>query len=157
MLKSRLGIDDLTILQVNRTQEKTCVLRQVFCKSDVRRKSVVTLPLSQDNHKIFCKSGPRLSYIKHAAAYTHNHQAMQISDCFRSNAAPGESHRADALLASRLPHRLWSNIMSSTKPEVHNVIIIIIIIIIKGIYIAQVRKGRKCAMSALGRDGSMVT
>jgi len=32
-------------------------------------------------------------------------------------------------------------------------IIIIIIIIIKGIYIAQVRKGHKCAV---GRDGSMV-
>ena len=108
-------------MQVNRTQEKTCVLRQVFCKSDVRRKSVVTSALSQDNHKIFCKSGHRLSHIKHAAAYTYNHRAMQISDCFRSNAAPGESHRADALLASRLPHRLWSNIMSSTKPEVHNV------------------------------------
>ena len=41
------------------------------------------------------------------------------------------------------------------KMEWFGAVIIIIIIIIKGIYIAQVRKGHKCAMSA--RDGSMVT
>jgi len=39
-------MDDLTILQVNRTQEKPYVLRKMFCKLDVRRKSIVTLALS---------------------------------------------------------------------------------------------------------------
>ena len=34
--------DDLTILQVNCTQEKPCALRKMFCKLDVRRKSIVT-------------------------------------------------------------------------------------------------------------------
>ena len=37
--------DDLTILRVNRSLP-TCVLRRMFCKSDVRRKSTVTLALS---------------------------------------------------------------------------------------------------------------
>ena len=38
--------DDLTILQVNRAKEMFCVLRKVFCKLDVRRKSIVILTLS---------------------------------------------------------------------------------------------------------------
>jgi len=38
--------DDLVTLQVNRTQEKPCVLRKMFCKLDIRRKSIVTLALS---------------------------------------------------------------------------------------------------------------
>jgi len=44
--------DDLTILQVNRTQEKPCALRKMFGKLDVRRKSIVTLALSQENREI---------------------------------------------------------------------------------------------------------
>ena len=50
VLSSFLGIsrvimisDDLTIFQVNRTREKPCVLRGMFCEIDVRRKSMVTL------------------------------------------------------------------------------------------------------------------
>ena len=38
--------DDLTILRVNRTEEKPCAFRMMFCKLDVRRKSIVTLALS---------------------------------------------------------------------------------------------------------------
>ena len=38
--------DDLTTLQVNRASEKPCALRKMFCKIDVRRKSIVTLALS---------------------------------------------------------------------------------------------------------------
>jgi len=41
------------ISQVNCTQEKPRVLRKlIFFKLDVRRKSIVTLALSQDNRKI---------------------------------------------------------------------------------------------------------
>jgi len=48
-------------------------------------------------------------------------------------------------------------LVNPCKTFKHTVIVsfwIIIIIIIKGIYIAQIRKGHKCAV---GRDGSMVT
>jgi len=38
--------------------------------------------------------------------------------------------------------------MTYFSAPISNIIIIIIIIIIKGIYIAEVRKGHKCAMSA---------
>ena len=38
--------DDLTILQVYRTQEKPCTLHKMLCKLDIRRKTVVTLSLS---------------------------------------------------------------------------------------------------------------
>jgi len=38
--------DDLTILRVNRTREKPCILRGMLYKLDVRRKSIVTLTLS---------------------------------------------------------------------------------------------------------------
>jgi len=41
--------DDLTILLVNRTLRFSC---KMFCKLDVRRKSIVTLVLSFDNRKI---------------------------------------------------------------------------------------------------------
>ena len=47
--------DELTILQVNCTQEKPCALRKMFCKLDVRRKSIVTLTLSYDNRKIIVR------------------------------------------------------------------------------------------------------
>jgi len=40
--------DDLTILQVNRTGGKPCVLRKMSGKLDVRRNPIVTLALSQD-------------------------------------------------------------------------------------------------------------
>jgi len=36
----------LTILQVNRTPEKTCILRNIFFKLGDRRKSIVSLALS---------------------------------------------------------------------------------------------------------------
>jgi len=39
--------DDLTILQVTCTQEKPCVLRKMFDKLDIRRKSIITLALSK--------------------------------------------------------------------------------------------------------------
>jgi len=38
--------DDLMILQVNHAEEKPCVLRRMFCKLDVLRKSIITLALS---------------------------------------------------------------------------------------------------------------
>jgi len=38
--------DDHTILQVNRTWEKLSILCVMFCKLDIRRKSVITLTLS---------------------------------------------------------------------------------------------------------------
>ena len=38
--------DDLTILQVNRTQEKPRALRKVLSKLDVRRQSIVIVTLS---------------------------------------------------------------------------------------------------------------
>jgi len=37
---------------VNRAQEKLFILREVFCKLDVCRKSVVLLALSYNYHKI---------------------------------------------------------------------------------------------------------
>ena len=40
------------ILQVSRTKEKPCVLRTMFCKLDVRRKSIVTLALSYTVYSI---------------------------------------------------------------------------------------------------------
>ena len=43
------------ILQVNCTPEKPCALRKMFCKLDVRRKSFVTLTLSQDNREIIVR------------------------------------------------------------------------------------------------------
>jgi len=36
----------LTILQVNRTPEKTCILRNIFLNLGDRRKSIVSLALS---------------------------------------------------------------------------------------------------------------
>jgi len=38
--------DNLTILQVDPTLEKPNILREMFCKLDVHRKSIVTLELS---------------------------------------------------------------------------------------------------------------
>ena len=38
--------DDLMISQVNRISDKPCVLRKMFDKLDVRRKSIVTSALS---------------------------------------------------------------------------------------------------------------
>ena len=51
MLKFLLGIsyaisDNITILHANRTLELARVLRKMFDKLDVRRKSIVTLALS---------------------------------------------------------------------------------------------------------------
>jgi len=43
---------DRTIMQVNRTQEKPCVLHKMFCRLDDRCKSIVTSASSQDNRKI---------------------------------------------------------------------------------------------------------
>ena len=57
-------------------QENPVVLRRTFfIKLDVRRKSIVTLALSQDNHfdcrKIVCKSGPYAA--SPASAYSNLH------------------------------------------------------------------------------------
>ena len=38
--------DDFTIFQVNRTREKLCILRGMFCELDVRPTSIVSLALS---------------------------------------------------------------------------------------------------------------
>ena len=51
--------NDLTILQVNCSQENPCVVRKLFGKLDVRRKSIVALALSEDRCKVFCNFGCR--------------------------------------------------------------------------------------------------
>ena len=43
---SNTASDHLTILRVNRTEEKPCVIRRMFCKLDDSRKSIATLALS---------------------------------------------------------------------------------------------------------------
>ena len=43
------------MLRVNRARENPCVLREMFCELDVRRKSIVTLALSKDNRKIIVR------------------------------------------------------------------------------------------------------
>jgi len=56
--------DDLTILQVDRSQENPCVLCEMFGKSDVRRKSIVTLALSKIIARLsqdILQIGPQLS------------------------------------------------------------------------------------------------
>jgi len=58
--QANLRTQSQTILQVNRASENSCVLRKMFCKLDVRCKTIVTLALSYDCRKIFCKSGPSL-------------------------------------------------------------------------------------------------
>jgi len=47
--------DDLTILQVNRTEEKPCVLHKTFGKLNVCRNSIVTMALPQESRKIVVK------------------------------------------------------------------------------------------------------
>ena len=71
--------DDVMILQANRTQKKPCVLREIFCKSDVCRKSTVTLQLSLDNRKRFCKPRPRNA--RQFFAQTWPSTALQCKPC----------------------------------------------------------------------------
>ena len=68
--------DDLAILRVNRSKKSlSFFVGRFFIKLDVRRKSIVTLALSQDNHfdcrKIVCKSGPYAA--SPASAYSNLH------------------------------------------------------------------------------------
>ena len=79
-------LDDLTILQVNWTEENPCVLRKMFCKLNVRRKSILTLALSQDNRKIvvryFVNRAPGLS-------------SRVVSASDYGVRGPGSNHTAD--------------------------------------------------------------
>jgi len=77
-------------------------------------------------HPVTLQSDPVIFYFNVEHHYNesilNNNNKAIVDIRLRPSAALGEPFWVYALLASSLPGRLWANMTSSTKPEVHNVL-----------------------------------